>query len=247
MLTLTAALVLVGGFVGVVSGGYVSQATAAWNGAVATAGFAVEDVSVSGAERTSTADVYAAIGIAQGQSIFTVNAAQVRARLLDLPWVSDAEVQRRLPGGVAIRLIEKRPFALWQDGRSLFVIERSGAVIRAADASGFEQLPLFAGSGAPEAAAQFLDALRPHRAVTARVQTIQRLGERRWDLLLSGGVTIKLPEEGWQSQLAELEMLIVDKAILERDVEIIDLRYPDHYVFRLHNGDSRPVARQRRA
>jgi cell division protein FtsQ len=65
--------------------------------------------------------------------------------------------------------------------------------------------------------------------------------------LLAGGVTVKLPEEGWESQLTELESLIVEKAILERDIEMIDLRYPDNYVFKLHNGDSRPVSRERRA
>ncbi len=103
------------------------------------------------------------------------------------------------------------------------------------------------GNGAPEAAAAFLDAARPYRAVFARLQMIQRMGERRWDLLLAGGVTVKLPEEGWESQLTELESLIVEKAILERDIEMIDLRYPDNYVFKLHNGDSRPVSRERRA
>jgi cell division protein FtsQ len=76
---------------------------------------------------------------------------------------------------------------------------------------------------------------------------IQRVGERRWDLILSGGVTVRLPEEGWERQLAELERLIVEKGVLERDIEMIDLRYPDNYVFRLHNGDSRPVARERHA
>jgi len=167
--------------------------------------------------------------------------------LLDLPWVGDAEVRRNLPNTISIRLIEKRPFALWRNGKSMVVIERSGAVITDVDTGGFETLSLFAGAGAPEAAASFLDAVRPYRAVTARLQTIQRMGERRWDLLLAGGVTIRLPEEGWESQLAELEMLIVEKAILERDIEMIDLRYPDNYVFRLHNGDSRPVSRERRA
>jgi cell division protein FtsQ len=207
----------------------------------------LEDATVAGAEHTSAADVYAALGIARGESIFALNVSEVRARLLDLPWVADAEVRRTLPNGIAIRLIEKRPFALWHDGQSIFVIERSGGVITDAATSGLEHLSLFAGAGAPEAAAAFLDALRPHRAVAARLQSINRLGERRWDIFLTGGVTVKLPEEGWESQLAELEMLIVEKAILEREIEIIDLRYPDHYVFRLHNGDSRPVSRGRRA
>jgi cell division protein FtsQ len=214
---------------------------------MAGAGFAVGEVSLAGAERTSAADAFAAAGIERGQSIFAVDASEARARLLDLPWVGDAEVRRTLPDTISIRLIEKRPFALWRSGKSIVVIERSGAVITDVDTGGFENLPLFAGGGAPEAAASFLDAVRPYRAVTARLQTIQRMGERRWDLLLAGGVTIRLPEEGWQSQLAELEMLIVEKAILERDIEMIDLRYPDNYVFRLHNGDSRPVSRERRA
>jgi len=247
MLTLTLMLVLGGGITGLIAGGHLSRLTGGVESSLAQAGFAVGDISVAGADRTSSADVYAAVGVERGQSIFTVNAADTRARLLDLPWVADAEVRRNLPGTLSVRLIEKRPFALWQSGKTIVVIERSGAVIVSADTGDFDHLPLFTGSGAPEAAASFLDAVRPYRAVSARLQAIQRMGERRWDLMLAGGVTVKLPEEGWESQLTELESLIVEKAILERDIEMIDLRYPDNYVFKLHNGDSRPVSRERRA
>ena len=247
MLALTLLLVLGGGIMGLVSGGHLSRLSENIESGLAAAGFAVGDIDIAGAERTSAADAYAALGIERGQSIFTVSAAEARARLLDLPWVGDAEVRRTLPNALSIRLIEKRPFALWREGKSTVVIERSGGIITAADTGEFAHLPLFAGAGAPEAAAVFLDAVRPYRAVFARLQTIQRMGERRWDLLLAGGVTVKLPEEGWESQLTELESLIVEKAILERDIEMIDLRYPDNYVFKLHNGDSRPVSRERRA
>ncbi len=247
MLALTLFLVCAGAVTGIVSGGQLSRLGEGMQSTIANAGFAVGDVTVAGAERTTGAEVYEALGIVRGESIFTVDAAKARARLLDLPWVADAEVRRTLPDAVAVRLIEKRPFALWRDGKAIVAIERSGAVISEVDVDGFASLPIFSGGAAPEAAAPFVDALRPYRAVAARLQMIQRMGERRWDLLLAGGVTVKLPEEGWQSQLAELEALIVEKAILERDVEMIDLRYPDQYVFRLHNGDSRPVSRERRA
>ena len=247
MLSLTLMLVLCGGVYGLIAGGHLSRLSDGVESSLAQAGFAVGDIRLAGADRTSTADVYATLGVERGQSIFTVDAAEIRRRLLDLPWVGDAEVRRNLPGSLSIRLIEKRPFALWQSGKSVVVIERSGAVITDADDGSFDNLPLFTGYGAPEAAAAFLDAARPYRAVFARLQMIQRMGERRWDLLLAGGVTVKLPEEGWESQLTELESLIVEKAILERDIEMIDLRYPDNYVFKLHNGDSRPVSRERRA
>lgn len=247
MLTLTALLVLAGAVMGLASNGSVDRFATGFDFGITNAGFVLKDATLAGAERTSAGDVYAALGIQRGESIFSVNAVEVRSRLLDLPWVADAEVRRTLPDGIAIRLIEKRPFALWHDGQSIFIIDRSGGVIVEAESGGSQNLPLFAGAGAPEAAAAFLDALRPYRAVAARLQSINRLGERRWDVFLTGGVTVKLPEEGWESQLAELEALIVEKAILEREIEMIDLRYPDHYVFRLHNGDSRPVTRGRRA
>ena len=248
MLSLSLMVVLGGGAYGLIAGGHLSRLTEGVESSMSQAGFAVGDISIAGADRTSSSEVYSALGVERGQSIFAFDASEARARLLDLPWVSDAEVHRNLPAGLSIRLIEKRPFALWQNGKSVVVIERSGAIITdAVNDGGFDHLPTFTGNGAPEAAAAFLDAARPYRAVFARLQTIQRMGERRWDLLLAGGVTVKLPEDGWESQLTELESLIVEKAILERDIEMIDLRYPDNYVFKLHNGDSRPVSRERRA
>ena len=81
----------------------------------------------------------------------------------------------------------------------------------------------------------------------ARLKAAERISDRRWNLILDGNVTVKLPEEGWANQIGELEHLIVDKGVLERDIESIDLRYPDSYIFRLHNGDSQPVPRERRA
>jgi len=79
------------------------------------------------------------------------------------------------------------------------------------------------------------------------VRAVERVSNRRWNLLLDGNVVVQLPEVGWEGQLSEFERLIVDKGVLEHNVEIIDLRYPDRYIFRLHNGDSRHVPRERPA
>ncbi len=73
----------------------------------------------------------------------------------------------------------------------------------------------------------------------ARLQAIERISGRRWNLILDDGVTVKLPETGWKTQIDALEHLIVDKGILERDVEEIDLRSPDNYFFVLR-GEKKP-------
>lgn len=251
ILLLLCGLALVAGVAGVIRGGYIGMAAAAAEAHVerllADGGFAVRKITLSGQERTSADVAYQALAIAPGDPMFGVHPYSARARLLMLPWVSDAEVRRQFPDAISVRLIEKRPFALWQSAGTLWVVERSGAVITNADRNALPHLPLLLGEGAPDAAASIIDALANLTAVSARLQAIERIGERRWDLHLSGGVVVRLPEDQWDRQLMELEKLIVEKGVLERDIEMIDLRYPDNYVFRLHNGDSRPIPRERRA
>jgi cell division protein FtsQ len=232
-------------------GGYVTAARSgignAINGSFAAAGFSLERISVAGNQRTPADAVYGALGLEHGESIFAADPAEARKRLMALPWVADAVVRRKFPDSVEVTLFEKRPFALWQNGESLAVVERSGAVIPGQSGAGFPKLPILIGAGAPESAAPLIDALSNQRAISARLRGVERVGQRRWDLILDRGVRVRLPESGWEDQLAELERLIVDKGVLERDVEIIDLRYPDSYIFQLHNGDSRPVTRERPA
>jgi cell division protein FtsQ len=251
MLALTLVLIALGALTGLFAGGYVGRLFATLESPIdntfADAGFRIRDIPLTGNERTPPDSVYGALQLDKGESIFTASPATLRTRLMRLPWVSDADVRRHYPGTLTVRLVEKRPFALWKNGADISVIERSGAVITAAGASSFARLPLVIGLGAPQAAAPLLDALGKTKGVGARLKAAERIGQRRWDLVLDGNVTVKLPEERWEVQLAELERLIVEKGVLERDIEMIDLRYPDSYVFRLHNGDSRPVLRERHA
>jgi cell division protein FtsQ len=248
MLLLTSLLLLCGAGAGLFAGGYVSdtftdlgeQSLAAFT----VVGFTVEDIALEGNERTEAEAIYASLGIEVGDSIFMANPASIRANLVELPWVAEAVVSRRFPDFVSIRLIEKRPFALWQVGSSTVMVERTGAVIEGVPPSFSERLPLIVGPGAPEIAAPILDLLDRQRAVRARLQSVERISERRWDIILDRGIRVRLPELGWEEQLAELERLIVDRGVLERDLEMIDLRFPDSYIFQLHNGDSRPVSRE---
>ena len=83
--------------------------------------------------------------------------------------------------------------------------------------------------------------------MVARLKGMQRVGERRWNLVLDNGVVVQLPEKGWKKELNTLESLIVDKGILERDVTQIDLRSPTTYFFLLKNGNKTQVERGKSA
>jgi cell division protein FtsQ len=196
------------------------------------AGFGVAEVHLTGNQRTPAVTVMAALGLRPGQSIFSVDLPAARMRLMQLPWVAEAEVKRRYPDDLLVTIVEKLPYARWQtpDGR-VFVVERTGGLITDKGTDVFAKLPLLVGDGAPQVAAPFVDEVAQHRAIVARTAAYQYQSARRWNLLFDDGVIVKLPETGWQQQLSVLDHLIVDEGVLERDLAEIDLRSPTHYFF----------------
>ncbi len=228
-------------------GGYVGRTIRAVDNGidalVADAGFGIAEVHLAGNSRTPPETILAALGFEPGQSIFGADLQSARRRLLALDWVADADVQRRYPDAISVRIVEKLPFALWQSpGGTLYVIERSGGPITQKGVNAFAHLPLLIGQGA-NGGAEIVDAVAMHRGVSARVRAIERISDRRWNLLLDDGVVVKLPEQGWQAELGTLEHLIIDKGILERDVTEIDLRSKSHFFFVLKSGQKQDAER----
>lgn len=204
-----------------------------WNALVADAGFGISAVHLAGNQRTPPETILAALGFQPGESIFGADLQSARARLMQLAWVADADVQRRYPDAISVRIVEKLPFAVWDSGHGVFVVERGGRPITDRGLSEFARLPHLLGDAAPEDAADLVDAVAAHRAVAARTKAYQRVSKRRWNLILDGGVVVQLPEAHWQKELDTLETLIVDKGILERSLTEIDLRSPKSYFFLL--------------
>lgn len=247
MLWLTGLLAAAVLIAGIFSAGYVRHSFAAGENVVDTvisdAGFGIASVQLSGNRRTQPDDILAALGFQPGESIFAADLHAARKRLLALPWVYDADVQRQYPNSISVDVVERLPFALWQTSDLLYVVERSGRTITVARPAQFPHLPLLVGDGAPQSAPEFVDAVSAHRAVSARMKAMQRVSQRRWNLILDGNVTVELPEDGWQKQLDLLEQLIVDKGVLERDISEIDLREKDNYFFVLRNGQKQQATR----
>jgi cell division protein FtsQ len=241
MFTLTAIFMALVFVAALFIGGTVGRTVRAVNRTVAAliddAGFGIAEVHLTGNSRTPTASIMAALDLHKGQPIFGADVHAARARVMQLPWVSDAEVRRRYPDDVSVRIIEKLPYALWQspDGK-VWVVERDGGLITTDGIQEFRHLPTLFGAGGA-AASDIVEAVATHRAISARIKAYERVGERRWNLILDDGVIVQLPETNWAPELDALEHLIIDKGILERDVGIIDLRSPTQYLFTLKSGE----------
>jgi cell division protein FtsQ len=209
--------------------------------AAAKAGLTLDQVVVSGRNRTRTDSILAALGVRQGGPILGFDPARAKQRLEALPWVKTAVVERRLPGSVRIALTERAPLALWQLDGALSVIDRDGEPIDRAAPEDHADLPLVVGPGAPDHAEKLLALLASEPELNARVKAAVRVRDRRWNIVLRNGVEVQLPAETPSRAWSRLAAIERKHGVLQRDVRMIDLRLPDRMVVRMAPG-SKPMS-----
>ncbi len=202
--------------------------------ASAEAGFVVAQVRLEGVSNQSRLEVYEAVLDGGSDSMLTLDLDLIRARLIALPWVKDAEVRRRWPDRLDVRLVERRPAALWQHRGRVVLIDSEGVALPAADLKPFAALPLLVGADAPGQAPQLLKLVADHPPIAERLAAAVLVGGRRWDLRMTTGETIALPE-GEAAATALLRFADLDRGtpLLGRGFRRFDLRVPDRMIVRV--------------
>lgn len=202
------------------------------DGIASTANLRVQKIIIEGRSNTPEVLLNAALGVHLGDSMLGFSLQGARQRIETLSWVESAAVERRLPGTLVVNLVERRPFAIWQNQGKFVLIDRDGEVVANEDVTAFGDLPLVVGTGAPQAATKLLEALAAQPALKSRVTAAVRVGERRWNLRLRNGADVLLPEGAVVPALAKLAELQTSEALLDRPLAVVDMRLPDRLVVR---------------
>ncbi|ASY63694.1 Cell division protein FtsQ [Sinorhizobium sojae CCBAU 05684] len=225
-----AAFLLATGLYGMSLGGHTQNFAQA---STTAAGFAIEDVRVSGNEQTSEIDILQQLGLDGATSLVALDIAEARRLIGELPWVESVTVRKVYPGTIEVDLAERKAFGIWQHGSDLSLIERSGSVIAPLRDNKFAALPLFVGRDAETAAANFYDDFSRWPEFRARVKAFVRVAGRRWDLVLKNGIVVKLPEKGVARAMRVLADMEEGHQLLERDIAAVDLRLDDRTTIQL--------------
>lgn len=218
------------GLYGMSLGGHteaVAQAT------TTAAGFAIDDVKVSGNAETSEIEILQLIGLDGTTSLVALDVDAARQKIAKLPWVENVEVRKIYPKTIEVKLKEREAYAIWQHGQELSLVEKGGAIIAPLRDNKFSHLPLVVGRGA-ETAATALEAEFANWAdIKARVKAYVWVSGRRWDLHMDNGVVVKLPEDDVDLALARLSKFMKEQDLLDRDIAAVDLRLSDRTAIQL--------------
>ena len=207
-----------------------------WAGTLAASargGFEVHQIDVTGNRELSRLDIIGAAFRDPSSAMLTTDLAAMRARLLALPWVADASVSRRLPDGIAISIVERRPIALWQFNRRFKAIDGTGRELTGDRLDRFATLPVVIGPGANLRVREALALLAKQPRVAARVAGATLVSNRRWDLKFTRGEQLMLPEDGADAALAHFARMDASgDGLLGRGFDRFDMRLPGKMIVR---------------
>ncbi|WP_442583078.1 cell division protein FtsQ/DivIB [Mesorhizobium sp. ASY16-5R] len=199
----------------------------------ARTGFAVDQVRVVGHRETSEIDILEKLDLTGWTSLIGFDVDAARERVASLPWIEVASVRKVYPETLEIRITEREPFAIWQHDNQLSIIGRKGNVIVPYTGGRHADLPLVVGAGAAEQAAGFVEEMAKYPDLAARVKGYILVADRRWNLRLANGITVKLPEAGMDKAIAQLLRMDREKGLFNRQVTAIDMRFSDRMVLQL--------------
>lgn len=196
--------------------------------------FRVAWLQIDGASEDVKEDIANAAGVTLPASSLDLDVAAIKTRIAKLPAIADVSVRIGAGGVLQIDVLERTPVAVWRVGDVVSVLDADGfAIDTIARREDRPDLPLVIGLGADDdldTARALFSALAP---VADRLRALQRVGERRWTVILDRAQTIKLPENAPLAALRRAMALQDADGILDRDVLTVDMRDRERPVLRI--------------
>jgi len=204
----------------------ITQAVHAWLVAPFAQQFVLEDVYLTGQHHTTNQEIVSALDIRIGTPLFLLDLPLLRNRLLQLPWVADADVRRILPDILAIHLQERTPVALWQYKEKLRLLDSEGNDFSPPNLKPFLGYILLVGEDAPSHLPELQSLLKEAPALAPHVKTAIRVSSRRWNIRFDNGTEVKLPEIAPEKAMQQLLALHTKNSLWKSTIRSIDMRVP---------------------
>ncbi|WP_228243067.1 cell division protein FtsQ/DivIB [Porphyrobacter sp. GA68] len=213
--------------------------------ATANAGFAVKRVTVTGVERMDEQSVYQHALDERDRPIASLDMEGLRQELLELPWVADARVSRRLPDHIAIDIVERKPHAALAKADGWMLIDRTGRELQPISRTEAQDMLLVKGPGAARQVAELDRLLDMAPALKPKVREAEWIGNRRWNLTFDTGQVLALPQDENRAAGALVRFARLDgtNRLLGGKVASFDMRSPDRIYMRIPGrADGEPLA-----
>lgn len=196
--------------------------------------FLVGVMAIDGASADLSDAIRAAVPLDFPISSFDLDLESIRSAIAVLDPVKSVSVRIR-PGGVLqVDVAERQPVVVWRTRDGIRILDETGArIYQIEDRKSRPDLPLIAGDGAQFAVAEALELFAAAAPLKERLRGLVRIGERRWDVVLTRDQRILLPPDDPVRALERVIALSEAQDMLERDVAVVDMRLAERPTLRM--------------
>lgn len=169
---------------------------------------------------------------------FAMRLEQVQLAVASMPWVEHAEVRKRWPDVLEVRIVEHKPFARWGKDR---LLSQDGRILPAAGMELPKSLPRFDVEASDDRSDEVVALYNEAREVflpqgkSVRVVTLDRRGS--WSLTLSSGTEVVIGSQEARLRLARFARLL-PQLLLQKPYPLTraDLRYTNGFALTWASG-----------
>lgn len=199
--------------------------------------FKIEYLKVAGGSDETAELIRNKLGLKLPITSFDLDLESMKERIEDLDAVKTASIFVQSDNLLKVEVTERLPVLIWRKGDELELLDRTGTragVLKTRQDRA--DLPLIAGEAAEEALGEAIALYDRAEPIWERIRGLNRLGLRRWDVILDRGQIIQLPEDDALAALDRILALNSTQKILERDLRVIDMRDAQRTIIRLSQG-----------
>ncbi|WP_353471645.1 cell division protein FtsQ/DivIB [Salipiger sp. H15] len=198
--------------------------------------FRVDLMAIDGASDGVAADVREILSLDFPLSSFDLDLDEMRGIVTGLDAVKSATLRIKQGGVLEVSIVERVPVVLWRGVRGLELLDEEGVLVGPAGRrASHADLPVIAGAGAEARVPEALELFTAATPLAGRLRGLERIGNRRWDLVLDEGQRILLPEEDAVQALERAMAMDGAVDMLSRDIAAVDLRLAQRPTLRLNH------------
>ena len=180
--------------------------------------FLINLIKIDGVDRIMLSDVRNAMNIDLPVSSYDVNLQDLKLKVQLLKAVEQVELYIA-ENIIHVEILERKPAVFWRNNKGLEILDANGVSIdAAANRKKQNNLPLIAGHGANNYVKEALFIYQNTDLFLNEIIGLVRVGNRRWDIILTGKRRVMLPAQ-------DIALVLNNIAVLNKSYELSSLNF----------------------